>query len=71
MPAADRRGAVRHLRRSKPAASASQARYEIEGLLPGGSPVLDLTLPETLARFGSGPDAATGWPRSPIPAGSS
>jgi hypothetical protein len=32
-----------------------QARYEIEGLLPGGSPVLDLTLPETLARFTSGP----------------
>lgn len=32
-----------------------QARYEIEGLLPGGSPVLDLTIPETLARFGSGP----------------
>jgi hypothetical protein len=32
-----------------------QARYEIEGLLPGGSPVLDLTVPETLARFTSGP----------------
>lgn len=32
-----------------------QARYEIEGLLPGGSPVIDLTIPETLARFGSGP----------------
>jgi hypothetical protein len=32
-----------------------QARYEIEGLLPGGAPVLDLTIPETLARFGSGP----------------
>jgi hypothetical protein len=32
-----------------------QARYEVEGLLPGGAPVLDLTLPETLARFGSGP----------------
>lgn len=32
-----------------------QARYEIEGLLPGGSPILDLTVPETLARFGSGP----------------
>lgn len=32
-----------------------QARYEIEGLLPGGSPILDLTIPETLARFGSGP----------------
>ncbi|MDQ2649492.1 MAG: hypothetical protein M3Z03_08050 [Actinomycetota bacterium] len=32
-----------------------QAKYLIEGLLPGGAPVLDLTLPETLARFGSGP----------------
>jgi hypothetical protein len=32
-----------------------QGTYEIEGLLPGGSPVMDLTLPETLARFGSGP----------------
>jgi hypothetical protein len=32
-----------------------QTRYEIEGLLPGGAPVLDLTIPETLARFGSGP----------------
>lgn len=32
-----------------------QTRYEIEGLLPGGAPVLDLTLPETLARFSSGP----------------
>ncbi len=32
-----------------------QATYEIEGLLPGGAKVMDLTLPETLARFGSGP----------------
>jgi hypothetical protein len=32
-----------------------QGRYEIEGLLPGGSPLLDLTIPESLARFGSGP----------------
>ena len=32
-----------------------EGSYEIEGLLPGGSPVLDLTIPETLARFGSGP----------------
>ncbi|MEO7430189.1 MAG: hypothetical protein ABIY48_12490, partial [Acidimicrobiales bacterium] len=32
-----------------------QGTYEIEGLLPGGSPVLDLTMPETLARFGAGP----------------
>ncbi len=32
-----------------------QTRYEIEGLLPGGAPVLDFTIPETLARFGSGP----------------
>lgn len=32
-----------------------QTRYEIEGLLPGGAPVLDLTIPETLARFSSGP----------------
>jgi hypothetical protein len=35
--------------------SGVQGRYEIVGLLPGGSPVIDLTLPETLARFGSGP----------------
>jgi len=32
-----------------------QGTYEIEGLLPGGSPVMDLTLPESLARLGSGP----------------
>src|SRR5688572_25091029 len=32
-----------------------ETRYEIEGLLPGGSPVLDATSPETLARFASGP----------------
>ena len=32
-----------------------ETSYEIEGLLPGGSPVLDLTIPETLARFSSGP----------------
>ena len=32
-----------------------QTRYEIEGLLPGGAPVLDLTIPETLSRFSSGP----------------
>jgi hypothetical protein len=32
-----------------------QARYEIAGLLPGGSPILDLTVPETQAKFGSGP----------------
>jgi hypothetical protein len=32
-----------------------QASYEIEGLLPGGTPVLDLGIPEALARFGSGP----------------
>ncbi len=32
-----------------------EGSYEIEGLLPGGTPVLDLTIPETLARFGSGP----------------
>jgi len=32
-----------------------ETRYEIEGLLPGGSPVLDLTQPESLARFTSGP----------------
>jgi hypothetical protein len=32
-----------------------QARYLIEGLLPGGAPVLDLTIPETLSRFSSGP----------------
>lgn len=35
--------------------SGLQARYEIEGLLPGGAPVIDLTVPEALARFGSGP----------------
>ena len=32
-----------------------EALYSIEGLLPGGAPILDLTVPETLARFGSGP----------------
>jgi len=32
-----------------------QGTYELIGLLPGGAPVLDLGLPETLARFGSGP----------------
>jgi hypothetical protein len=32
-----------------------QATYELVGLLPGGSKVLDLTVPETVARFGSGP----------------
>lgn len=30
-------------------------RYEIEGMLPGGSPVLDLGMPEVLTRFTSGP----------------
>ena len=35
--------------------SGVQGRYELVGVLPGGAPVLDLTLPETLARFGSGP----------------
>lgn len=32
-----------------------QVQYGIEGLLPGGASVLDLTIPETLARFSSGP----------------
>ena len=32
-----------------------RVRYEIEGMLPGGSPVLDLGMPEALARFTSGP----------------
>ena len=32
-----------------------ESRYEVEGLLPGGAPVLDLTIPETLARSASGP----------------
>ena len=32
-----------------------ETRYEVEGLLPGGAPVLDLTMPETLARSSSGP----------------
>lgn len=32
-----------------------EGRYEIQGLIPGDLPVLDLTMPETLARFGSGP----------------
>ena len=30
-------------------------RYEIEGMLPGGAPVLDLGMPEALSRFTSGP----------------
>jgi hypothetical protein len=32
-----------------------RVRYEIEGMLPGGSPVIDLGMPEALARFTSGP----------------
>jgi len=32
-----------------------QGKYEIEGILPGGAPLLDLTLPETATRFSSGP----------------
>ena len=32
-----------------------QVRYEVEGLLPGGSPILDFGVPESTARFGSGP----------------
>lgn len=32
-----------------------QGTYMIEGLIPGGTPVLDLGLPETVARLGSGP----------------
>lgn len=32
-----------------------QTRYEVEGLLPGGTPVLDLGMPEALSRFVSGP----------------
>ena len=32
-----------------------EGTYLIEGLIPGGAPVLDLALPETLARFASGP----------------
>lgn len=31
-----------------------QATYLIEGVLPGGSPILDFGLPETLARFSTG-----------------
>jgi hypothetical protein len=30
-------------------------RYEIEGMLPGGSPIIDLGMPEALTRFTSGP----------------
>ena len=41
---------------SRRAATAMRVRYEIEGLLPGGAPVLDLGMPEALARFTSGPD---------------
>ena len=32
-----------------------RVRYEIEGMLPGGSPVIDLGMPEALTRFTSGP----------------
>lgn len=32
-----------------------QAKYKLEGLVPGDSPILDLTLPETATRFSSGP----------------
>jgi hypothetical protein len=33
----------------------AEVRNEVQGLLPGGAPVLDLASPETDARFGSGP----------------
>jgi hypothetical protein len=33
----------------------AEVRYEVQGLLPGGAPVLDLASPETDARFTSGP----------------
>ena len=32
-----------------------QTYYEVEGILPGGSPILDFGQPEALTRFGSGP----------------
>jgi hypothetical protein len=32
-----------------------QSTYELEGILPGGAPILDLTLPETATRFSNGP----------------
>lgn len=32
-----------------------QGTYTIEGLIPGGTPILDLAMPETLARLSSGP----------------
>lgn len=32
-----------------------QSKYELEGILPGGAPILDLTLPETATRFSTGP----------------
>lgn len=32
-----------------------QGYYEVEGILPGGSPIFDFGMPEALARFGSGP----------------
>jgi hypothetical protein len=32
-----------------------QGTYELEGILPGGAPILDLTLPETATRFSNGP----------------
>ncbi len=32
-----------------------EGTYLVEGLIPGGAPVLDLAIPETVARFGSGP----------------
>lgn len=32
-----------------------QVRYEVVDILPGGAPVLDVTVPETTARFASGP----------------
>jgi hypothetical protein len=41
----------------------AEVRYEVQGLLPGGAPVLDLASPETDARFGSGP---TGYGLSSI-----
>jgi len=33
-----------------------QARYELEDILPGGAPLLDLGIPETATRFTTGPN---------------
>ena len=52
---ADRRGSSSAPTTLEARGQGVRVRYEIEGMLPGGTPVLDLGMPEALARFTSGP----------------